>query len=223
MGYTRGCNVNEKNSANNKETKAAEAQKNGKNHEPEKVHKNNHDELAQLKDQNKQLQDKYLRLAADFDNARKRWEKDREDVIKYGTYKILKDLIVFVDEMEHAIEAMKKQDSAVHSATFVEGVTMTCNKLKDLLISEGVKELNPVGEKFDPYKHEILAQEAADGISEPTIAEVFQKGYLFNERLLRTAKVKVSIPKSAADEASQQARETATGDQSGINTINEQI
>jgi molecular chaperone GrpE len=164
-----------------------------------------------------------LRLAADFDNARKRWEKDREEVVKYGIYKILKDLIVFVDEMEHAIEAMKKQDSATHSATFVEGVTMTCNKLKDLLVSEGVKELNPVGEKFDPYKHEILAQEAAEGVFEPVVSEVFQKGYLYNERLLRTAKVKVSIPKSATDTESQQEREKTTDHQSGINTINEQI
>jgi|GEM_PF-669826 len=218
--------MNEKKTVDPKDVQPAANQKNGKEHEGEKAPKGHQDELAQLKEQNKHLHDKFLRLAADFDNARKRWEKDREEVVKYGTYKILKDLIVFVDEMEHAIEAMKKQDSAAHNATFVEGVTMTCNKLKDLLISEGVKEMNPAGEKFDPYKHEILAQEVVDGICEPVITEVFQKGYLYNERLLRTAKVKVSIPKSTTEAESQQEpqqEKTTTDGQSGMNTIDEQI
>lgn len=180
-------------------------------------------ELEQLKEQNKQLNERFLRLAADFDNARKRWEKDKEETIKYGTYKILKDLIVFVDEMERAIEMMKDQgkDGNAHK-TFVEGVTMTCNKLKDLLLSEGVKEMNPLGEKFDPYKHEILSQEEKDKISQPVISEVFQKGYLFNDRLLRTAKVKVCIPKDTETVSREEIQGKQTEQENNNDSVNEQ-
>jgi len=97
------------------------------------------EENEKLKEENKSLNEKFLRLAADFDNARKRWEKDREETIKFGTYKILKDLIVFMDEMERAIGLMANGNHKDHQHTFVEGVAMTGNKLKDLLISEGTQ------------------------------------------------------------------------------------
>lgn len=179
------------------------------------------EENEKLKEENKHLNDKFLRLAADFDNARKRWEKDREETIKFGTYKILKDLIVFMDELERAIGLMADNNHKDHQHTFVEGVAMTGNKLKDLLISEGVKELNPVGEAFDPYAHEILAQEEKEGVKTPTVAEVFQKGYFFNEKLLRTAKVKVYIPVREKEAAEPTPEETVQDGKEGNGTSGE--
>ena len=162
-----------------------------------KAHKKNglSAEIEKLKSEKQELSDKYMRLAAEFENTRKRWQKDKEESIKFANYILLKDIIVFADEMEQAISMMNTQQPEANHKTFVEGVQMTCKKLKDLLVSEGVKELNPANESFDPYFHEILAQEEKEGIQSPMVAEVFQKGYLFNDKLLRTAKVKVYIPK----------------------------
>jgi molecular chaperone GrpE len=148
------------------------------------------------------LWDKYLRLCADFDNARKRWEKERQGLVEYANYSLVKELIIVVDELEHALVAVKEH---AKDNPIVKGIEIIHLNLIKILKKEGVEVIQAKGEKFNPHVHEIIAQRQSDETPEHTVLEEVQKGYKYKDKLLRTAKVVI-----AAESSSEQETQEAT-------------
>lgn len=144
------------------------------------------------------LLDKYMRACADFDNARKRWDKEKEDIIKFSEASLLRELLVVVDEVEQALK-MVKEHSNIEEIT--KGLEMTYNNFISVLKKRGLKPIEAVGKDFDPHLHEIVAsKEVENNIAKPVVLEEVQKGYMFENRLLRTTKVIVGINKQTEDQ-----------------------
>ena len=133
--------------------------------------------------------DKLLRLAAEFDNYRKRVMRERLEAEARGKAELVKDILEPMDD----IARFAHVDPAVtDSATVVEGVSMVERKLEKLLRAAGLEIVNPVGEPFDPTKHEAVATEPAQSPEEDgTVGKVYQVGYTFKGQLLRPARVVV--------------------------------
>jgi len=146
-------------------------------------------EEAQTKLQ--ETEDKLLRLAAEFDNTRKRLEREREISLKYAEENILKDLLPGIDNIERAMEQGRETKSI---ESLLEGVELTRKGLLATLEKYGVKAIESIGQPFDPNIHEALAMEETDKIEPNLVLREYLKGYLFKERLLRPAKVIVSKP-----------------------------
>jgi len=142
--------------------------------------------------------DKFVRLQADFENARKRWERDRSDILKYAGEDLLVDFLNIVDDLERSLE-LSQQKHEDYTA-FVKGVEMILAHFHDLIKKNGVKPIESEGKIFDPNFHEALMQVEKDDLPEHTIVEELQKGYLLNDRVIRTAKVKVSKKKAETSE-----------------------
>jgi molecular chaperone GrpE len=154
-------------------------------------------EYALLKEEARKAKenwDKFVRLQADFENARKRWERDRSDILKYAGEDLLMDLLNIVDDLERSLE-LSQQKHEDYTA-FVKGVEMILAHFHDLIKKNGVKPIESEGKIFDPNFHEALMQVERDDLAEHTVVEELQKGYLLNDRVIRTAKVKVSKKKA---------------------------
>ena len=149
--------------------------------------------LEETRNKLKESEDRLLRLAADFENTKKRLERDREISLKYAEENILKELLPGIDNIERAIEQGKEANSI---ESLLKGVELTRDGLLATLERFGVKPLESVGEPFDPNLHEALAMEETDEMDPNMVLRVFQKGYLYKDRLLRPAKVIVSKPRA---------------------------
>jgi molecular chaperone GrpE len=148
-------------------------------------------ELKNLRKEKEEWKDKYLRALAEMDNARKRLEREKEEFTRFALSEFLKDLLSVVDNLERALETRDETDGR----PFQEGVAMIYRQLLDLLRKQGVKPIERQDNKFDPNIHQALISEEAEGIEEPEVAEVLQKGYFLHDRLLRPALVKVFVPR----------------------------
>lgn len=160
--------------------------------EGEAVTVSTEDLAAELEDARQQLaecQDKMLRMAADFDNTKKRLEREREVTLKYAEENILKELLASLDNLERAMEQGRETNNL---ASLLEGVEMTWKGLLAMLEKFGLKPINSVGEIFDPNFHEAVAMEAGSEATENQVLKEFQTGYMYKDRLLRAAKVIVS-------------------------------
>ena len=146
-------------------------------------------ELEDVRQQLAECQDKMLRMAADFDNTKKRLEREREITLKYAKENIRKELLASLDNLERAMEQGRETDNL---ASLLEGVEITWNGLLAMLEKFGLKPINSIGETFDPNFHEALAMEAGSEMPENQVLKEFQKGYMYKDRLLRAAKVIVS-------------------------------
>ena len=134
-----------------------------------------------------ELNSKLVRLQADFVNFKKRAEKDKESTIIYSTEEFLCQLLPILDNFERAIESEANKDEG-----FYQGVEMIYQQLIKLLNDNGVEEINAVGETFDPnYHHAVFMEESTDH-KEGTIIEVFQKGYVLKDKVIRPSMVKVA-------------------------------
>jgi molecular chaperone GrpE len=150
-------------------------------------------EYKQLKDaaeKIKDTQDQLLRTQADFENMRKRLEKDKQEFLKYANEGILLELLNVLDDLERTINLAEDKHEDLNA--FLKGVEMILAHLYDMLKQHGVKPIEAEGKVFDPHYHEALMQVENKDLPEHTIVEVLQKGYLMYERVIRTAKVKVS-------------------------------
>lgn len=133
--------------------------------------------------------DKYLRERADLENYRKRVQKEKEEILKYGNEQIVQELLPSVDNLERAVEHASEDDP------IVEGVKLTLNMLVSTLKKFGVTPLEtPPGTPFDPAFHQAMTQVECPEQEPNTIVNVFQKGYMLNDRLLRPAMVTVAKP-----------------------------
>jgi len=147
------------------------------------------DEEAQhLKAELDHVRDIYLRKLAEFDNFRKRVEREREEHRLAGVEEMVRELLPVLDNFERAL-----QHAEDDSGAFLQGIEMIAKQLWDTLERRGVAEINPVGQPFDPEKHEAV-QRVEDGQHPPgTVAWVMLKGYTMGDRLIRPAMVGVSV------------------------------
>ena len=155
------------------------------------------EKLASLEAKCRELQDQYLRKAADFDNYRKRMIREKQEAIDYANTNLISDLLQILDDFDRAIEAGKKagEESA---AAFMQGVVMIRNGLSSLLESKyGLQYYEVQGKAFNPDIHEAVATNPSAEVTEPTVGAELQKGYKLKERILRPAKVMVLMPTSA--------------------------
>lgn len=133
---------------------------------------------------------KFYYLAAEMDNLRKRHEREREQLIKFGNEKVLSGLLDVVDNLERTLAAIEKDEDEKVKNIFV-GIDMVRKQFMDTLKNNGLEMVESVGKEFDPNFHEALAQQPAEGKKDGEIILEYQKGYLLNGRLLRAAKVVV--------------------------------
>ncbi|MDR2632972.1 MAG: nucleotide exchange factor GrpE [Treponema sp.] len=158
-------------------------------HQPEESLKEAQAQIAELKDQ-------YLRKAAEFENFRKRMNREKQDAIDFANQSLLLDLIPIIDDFERAIKAADaSQKGAADFAVFYEGISMIEKRLSSQLEHKwGLKRYDAAGEAFDPNRHEAIMMEKSSDIDEPVVKEDFIKGYILKDRVIRSAKVKVLMP-----------------------------
>ena len=133
--------------------------------------------------------DRVLGLHADFDNYKKRLEKERIEFIKFANGEIIVEILKILDDFERAVEAGKtKHDFEI----LYKGVEMIWKDLKEFLKKKGLTEIDAKGKPFNPHEHEAMMQEESKDYPEDHVIEELQKGYMLNGRVIRPAKVKVS-------------------------------
>jgi len=156
--------------------------------------KSGDDEVSRLKAEVAELKDRVLRTHAEMDNVRKRLEREKADQAKFAITKFARDIVGVGDNVQRAIDAiparMAEQDPALKS--FVEGVSMIERELLSVLGRHGIKRLDPKGEPFDPHLHQAVVEVPSADAPAGTITQVFQSGYMIEERVLRPAMVAVS-------------------------------
>ncbi len=134
--------------------------------------------------------DRFLRISAEFENYKKRKERESADFRKYANETLVKELLPVVDNLERAMETQGDHEDAVHSV--LEGVDMTLKEIFKVLEKFAVKAVDAVGNEFDPTYHQAVMQEASDTHPDNTVIKEFQKGYTIHDRLLRPAMVVVA-------------------------------
>ena len=137
----------------------------------------------------KALNDKYLRLAAEFDNYKRLAQRDQRDQIRFGNEQLLKELLPVLDNLERAIKAAKGSTSA---EGLVQGVDLTLKQLQGVLGKFGVQSIPTMGQPFDPSGHQAVASVPSTQIPDQHVVEEFQRGYRLHDRILRPAMVTVS-------------------------------
>lgn len=142
----------------------------------------------------KKYRDLYLRGAAEMENMRRRFQKEREEQARYAGERIIRGLLPVMDNLEMAL-AYIKEDAPEETLCLAEGIRLTIKGLQDLLADNGVKSIEAErGQVFDPNIHEALGQLPENEMAPGTVCQMVQRGYSLNDRLVRPAKVMVSSP-----------------------------
>jgi molecular chaperone GrpE len=149
-------------------------------------------QLESVRKEKEELYDRLLRKHADFENVRKRLEKEKKEFHQYALSDIMGELIFILDNFERAIS----HSDEAGNPEYRKGVELIYRQLKDLLEKRGLRSIESEGKKFDPNFHEAVAREERNDLEEGTILEELQRGYFFQNRLLRPAMVKVSYTSS---------------------------
>ena len=156
-------------------------------------------ELNAAKEENTQLKDKVLRMAAEFDNYKKRIERERQSSLKYAGEFIFRELLPVVDNLERALKTGIVEGAAAEKnlAALNEGVQLTFKSMISTLEKFEVKPIESIGQPFNPSQHEALTMEESETIPASHVVNEFEKGYYYKDRLLRAAKVIVSSGKKS--------------------------
>lgn len=154
------------------------------------------DKVAELEKQNAELKDQYLRKCADFDNYRKRMLREKQEAFDYANTNLLTDLVAILDDFDRALQAGVEADGndKADLKPVVDGIKMINKQLRGLL---GAKyDLTCYGEKGDLFDHDIheAIAKSEGPVAEPTLTEVYLKGYKLKDRVIRPAKVMVQMP-----------------------------
>lgn len=150
--------------------------------------------VTEAKKEEVDFKEKYFYLAAEYENFRKRMERERENLLKFGNEKVLSDLLEVVDTFERTID-MLRPDEDQKVKNLVIGLDMVSKMFTDKLNRHGLTMVESLGKDFDPNFHEAMAQEYVEGKKPNEVIKEFQKGYVLNGRLLRAAKVVVASDK----------------------------
>jgi molecular chaperone GrpE len=146
----------------------------------------------------KALNEKYLRLAAEFENYKRVAQRDQRDQIKFGNEQLLRELLPVIDNMERAIKAAREDNGG--SSALVQGVDLTLKQLSTVLVKFGVQAVETVGQAFDPATHQAVSHVPSDTVPRDHVIDEFQKGYRLHDRILRAAMVSVSSGPAQTDE-----------------------
>ena len=144
------------------------------------------DPLDELRRERDTLQDRLLRTAAEFDNYRKRMDRERRDLAEYTAGEVLKELLPIIDNLERALQAAPQDDP------LRKGVELTHRQMLDMLRKRGVTPIEALGADFDPNFHQAVIHEESTEHREGEVMEELQRGYVVGDRLLRPAMVKVA-------------------------------
>jgi len=150
------------------------------------------DEVGKLRREIADLRDRSMRTLADFDNFRKRSERERQDLKKYAQVEIIREYLGIIDNLDLALSAAGTASGTADDLK--RGVEMIHRQMLDLLKRNGVKEISALGQPFDPTMHEAVSREEDPAVQAPTVTGEMRRGYFIHDRLLRPAMVKVSVP-----------------------------
>ena len=134
--------------------------------------------------------DKYVRLLAEFDNMRKRHEREKERLIKYAHEEVIVECLKLYDDLERSLLAFKSKEGM--DVNLVKGLEMVYNNMKELMGKYEVKPIESKGKPFDPHTQEVLMQQETAEFPDGIVMEELEKGYTLGGKVVRTAKVKVA-------------------------------
>jgi len=158
-------------------------------------------EIATLRQEIADLRDRSLRTLADFDNFRKRTERERQEIRRYALLEPLREFLPIADNLERALSAGGSAED------LKRGVELILRQMQELLRRFGVREVPADGEAFNPMVHEAVARVESDQVTAPTVTETLSRGYMLHDRLLRPAMVKVAVAPEGA--GARQAQESS--------------
>ncbi|MGP1511714.1 MAG: nucleotide exchange factor GrpE, partial [Treponema sp.] len=152
------------------------------------------EKIEKLEKENAELKDQLLRRAADFDNYRKRVIKEKAEAVEYANSNLLADLLESLDNFDRTVDAAA---TATDAKSIADGIKMINNTLVAMLETKyGLTSFGKPGEPFCPEEHEALRSEEGD-VTEPVLKEIYLKGYKLKDRIIRHAKVTVTMPESS--------------------------
>lgn len=143
------------------------------------------------KEQKDEFKEKYYYLAAEMQNMQRRYEREKDDLHKFGSEKIMRDLVAVMDNFERTLGFIENEEDE-KIKNIAEGIRMVNKLFLDTLEKHGLKKIEALGEEFDPNFHEALAQQPAEGKKDMEVIQVFENGYTLNDRVVRAAKVIVA-------------------------------
>ncbi len=146
--------------------------------------------LAQAEKTASEHWERILRLQAELDNQRKRAQRDLENAHKYALENFTAELLSVRDNLERGLEAARQPDAKL--ADILAGTELTLKVLVQVMDKFNIQEINPLGDKFDPERHQAMMMQSVEGAEPNTVTQVIQKGYLLNDRLVRPALVAVA-------------------------------
>lgn len=149
---------------------------------------------VEAKKEETDFKEKFYYIAAEFDNYRKRMEREKENLLKFGNERLLSDLLGVVDNFERTID-MLRPDEDPKIKNIVIGIDMVMKQFLDTASKHGLTQVEAMGKDFDPNFHEALAQEYQEGAAPNSVIKEYQKGYTLNGRLVRPSKVVVANDK----------------------------
>jgi len=183
-----------------KEKKEEKKQEKAHDKKGEKHNKSHADELKERDVKLAEMTDKYMRALAELDNTRKRIVKEKEDYIKFAKRDAVEIFLPVLDNLDRAVHATKVTENV---ESLKKGIEMVIKQFEDIMKEIGAKEINTKGE-FDPDFHHVIHKEHRDDRKEGEILEVYQKGYIIDNTVIRPARVKVAVKgKSDSDSGSQ--------------------
>jgi len=149
------------------------------------------DEVARLRQEIADLRDRSMRTLADFDNFRKRSERERQELRRYALLEPMRELLTVADNLDLALSAQGSAED------LKRGVEMIHRQMQELMRRFGVTEIAATGQPFDPTQHEAVSREESAEVKAPTVVAELRRGYRMHDRLLRPAMVKVAVPPEA--------------------------
>lgn len=144
-------------------------------------------EIDKIKNEAKEVNEKYLRLQAEFQNFKKRTEKEKTDLYKYANEKVFADLLPLMDNMERALASTESGTDGI-----VEGLKMIKKSFDDIFSKNGIAVIEAMGAEFDPELHHAVMSDDSDDHDSEHVIEEFQKGYTLNGKVIRHSMVKVA-------------------------------
>ncbi|MFC4183659.1 nucleotide exchange factor GrpE [Saccharococcus thermophilus] len=192
----RGGNEPQEGNAENTQQDNTQEQQEAPKEEQPKAEQEQNDELAvanakiaELEAKIKEMENRYLRLYADFENFRRRTRQEMEAAEKYRAQSLVSDLLPALDNFERALKIEADNEQA---KSILQGMEMVYRSVLDALKKEGVEAIEAVGKPFDPHLHQAVMQVEDSNYEPNTVVEEFQKGYKLKDRVIRPAMVKVS-------------------------------
>lgn len=166
----------------------------------EKAAPTHEETVASLEEQIAKLKDQFIRAVAETDNLRKRAERDQQETAKYATANFARDMVNVLENVKRAAESLTPEKRASNELinTIGEGMDMTLAELTGIFTRHGIKQIEPMGQKFDHNLHQAVAQLDHPEAEAQTVLQVVQAGFMLHDRLLRPAMVAVAKGAGAA-------------------------